>query len=266
MSHNQTQNPYAELFSVAGKTAVITGGSSGLGLAMAEAYLRSGARVYITGRKPEPLEAARQDLAAHGEVHAVQGDVATPEGVAALRAALEGEDRLHVLINNAGITWGTSVEKFPAEAWDSVMGVNVKAPFVLVQTFLAKLQAAATANDPARVINIGSVYGVTSQVLRAWSYAASKAAIHQLTKVLAAELAPRGILVNAIAPGFFPSKMTHFMVSNEERMAELRKTIPLGREGSKDDIGALALYLGSRASSYMTGNVIPLDGGVLAKT
>jgi NAD(P)-dependent dehydrogenase (short-subunit alcohol dehydrogenase family) len=259
-------SPYAELFSVAGKTAVITGGSSGLGLAMAEAYLRCGARVYVTGRKPEPLEAARQELAAHGDVRAVQGDVATPEGVEALRAALEGEDKLHVLINNAGITWGASVEKFPASAWDSVMGVNVKAPFMLTQAFLGKLQAAATPADPARVINIGSVYGVTSQVLRAWSYAASKAAIHQLTKVLAAELAARNILVNAIAPGFFPSKMTHFMTSSEERMAELRKMIPLGREGSKDDIGALALFLGSRASSYMTGNVIPLDGGVLAQT
>jgi NAD(P)-dependent dehydrogenase (short-subunit alcohol dehydrogenase family) len=260
------QNPYAELFSVAGKTVVITGGSSGLGLAMAEAYLRGGARVYITGRKPEPLAAARQELAAYGEVRAVPGDVATPAGVAALQAALAAEDKLHVLINNAGITWGAAVEKFPAEAWDSVMGVNVKAPFVLVQTFLAQLQAAATAADPARVINIGSVYGVTSQVLRAWSYAASKAAIHQLTKVLAAELAPRNIVVNAIAPGFFPSKMTHFMTSDEERMAEMRRIIPLGREGSKDDIGALALFLGSRASSYMTGNVIPLDGGVLAKT
>jgi NAD(P)-dependent dehydrogenase (short-subunit alcohol dehydrogenase family) len=260
------QNPYADLFSVTGKTVVITGGSSGLGLAMAEAYLRGGARVYITGRKPEPLAAARQALAAYGEVRAVPGDVATPAGVEALQAALEAEDKLHVLINNAGITWGASVEKFPAEAWDSVMGVNVKAPFVLVQTFLAKLQAAATAADPARVINIGSVYGVTSQVLRAWSYAASKAAIHQLTKVLAAELAPRNIVVNAIAPGFFPSKMTHFMTSSEERMAEMRRIIPLGREGSKDDIGALALFLGSRASSYMTGNVIPLDGGVLAKT
>jgi len=259
-------NPYAELFSVAGKTAVITGGSSGLGLAMAEAYLRCGARVYITGRKLEPLEGARSDLATLGDVRAVAGDVGTPEGIAALLAALEGEDRLHVLINNAGITWGASVEKFPASAWDSVMGVNVKAPFMLTQAFLGKLQAAATPADPARVINIGSVYGVTSQVLRAWSYAASKAAIHQLTKVLAAELAARNILVNAIAPGFFPSKMTHFMTSSEERMAELRKTIPLGREGSKDDIGALALFLGSRASSYMTGNVIPLDGGVLAQT
>src|SRR5512137_2089058 len=161
-----SQNPYADLFSVAGKTAVITGGSSGLGLAMAEAYLRCGARVYITGRKPEQLEAARQELAAYGDVRAVQGDVATPEGVEALRAALEGEAKLHVLINNAGITWGNSIEKFPVAAWDSVMGVNVKAPFVLVQTFLAKLQSAATESDPARVINIGSVYGVTSQVLR----------------------------------------------------------------------------------------------------
>ena len=260
------QNPYADLFSVAGKTAIITGGSSGLGLAMAEAYLRCGARVYITGRKPEQLEAARQELAVYGDVRTVQGDVATPDGVEALRAALEGEAKLHVLINNAGITWGAPVETFPAKAWDSVMGVNVKAPFVLTQAFLPKLQAAATPDDPARIINIGSVYGVTSQVLTAFSYGVSKAAIHQLTKILAAELAPRGIVVNAIAPGFFPSKMTHFMTSNEERMAEIRKTIPLGREGSKDDIGALALYLGSRASSYMTGNVIPLDGGVLAKT
>jgi len=266
MPQNPPQNPYAELFSVAGKTAVITGGSSGLGLAMAEAYLRCGARVYITGRKPDPLEAARVELAAHGDVHAVQGDVATPEGVEALREALAAEDKLHVLINNAGITWGAPVEKFPAKAWDSVMGVNVKAPFVLTQVFLEKLEAAATPADPARIINIGSVYGVTSQVSTAWSYGASKAAIHQLTKILAAELARRGINVNAIAPGFFPSKMTHFMTSNEERLAEMRKMIPMGREGSKDDIGALALYLGSRASAYMTGNVIPLDGGVLAQT
>jgi NAD(P)-dependent dehydrogenase (short-subunit alcohol dehydrogenase family) len=256
---------FLDLFSVAGKTVLVSGGSSGLGYAMAQAYLESGGRVYITGRKPEPLEAARAALAAHGHVRAIQGDVATPEGLEAIRSALAGEDRLHVLVNNAGITWGASLEKFPAEAWDSVMGVNVKAPFLLVQALVGKLQAAATEDDPARVINVGSIYGVTSQVLRAWSYAASKAAVHQLTKVLAAELAARRILVNAIAPGFFPSKMTHFIASDEGRMDEMRKLIPLGRAGTPDDIGALAIYLGSRASSYMTGNVIPLDGGVLAK-
>jgi NAD(P)-dependent dehydrogenase (short-subunit alcohol dehydrogenase family) len=259
------QNRFLDLYSVAGKTALVTGGSSGLGLAMAQAYLECGARVYITGRKAEQLEAARAGLAAHGDVRAVRGDVATPAGIEAIREALAGEDRLHVLVNNAGITWGASIEKFPADAWDTVMGVNVKAPFVLVQALLDKLQAAATDQDPAHVINVGSVYGVTSQVLRAWSYAASKAAIHQLTKVLAAELASRRILVNAIAPGFFPSKMTHFIVSNEERLDEMRKIIPLGRIGSPEDIGALAIYLGSRASAYMTGNVIPLDGGVLAR-
>jgi NAD(P)-dependent dehydrogenase (short-subunit alcohol dehydrogenase family) len=221
--------------------------------------------VYITGRKADALEAARAELAQSGDVRAIQGDVATPEGIEAIRNALADEEALHVLVNNAGITWGSSLEKFPAEAWDSVMGVNVKAPFVLVQALLGKLQAAATDMDPAHVINVGSVYGFTSQVLRGWSYAASKAAIHHLTKVLAAELASRRILVNAIAPGFFPSKMTHFIASDEQRMDDIRKIIPLGRAGTPEDIGALALYLGSRASSYMTGNVIPLDGGVLAK-
>jgi NAD(P)-dependent dehydrogenase (short-subunit alcohol dehydrogenase family) len=258
-------NRYLDLYSVAGKTVLVTGGSSGLGHAMAQAYLECGARVYITGRKPDALEAARAGLSAHGDVRAIQGDVATAEGVEAIRAALSREERLHVLVNNAGITWGASIEKFPVDAWDSVMDVNVRAPFVLVQALLGKLQAAATRDDPARVINIGSVYGVTSQVLRAWSYAASKAAIHQLTKVLAAELASRRILVNAIAPGFFPSKMTHFIVSDEQRLDDMLKIVPLGRAGKPEDIGALAIYLGSRASSYMTGNVIPLDGGVLAR-
>ncbi|HVN43188.1 MAG TPA: SDR family oxidoreductase [Steroidobacteraceae bacterium] len=259
-------NPYAQLFSVAGKTALVTGGSSGIGLAIAEAYLRSGARVYITGRKAEALEAARARLAEFGEVRAVQGDVARAEGLAAIRTALAEEPGLHILVNNAGITWGGPLESFPAEAWDTVMATNVKAPFLLVQALLPKLQAAAGPDDPAHVINIGSVYGELSQVLTAWSYGASKAAIHHLTKILAAELVGRGILVNAIAPGFFPSKMTHFIVRDEQRRGEMLEQIPLGRSGTPEDIGALAIYLGSRASAYMTGNVIPLDGGLLAKT
>jgi NAD(P)-dependent dehydrogenase (short-subunit alcohol dehydrogenase family) len=261
-----TRNPYPQLFSVAGKTALVTGGSSGIGLAIAEAYLHAGARVYITGRKADALEAARAALEPHGDVRAIQGDVATPAGIEAIHGALGGEPKLHVLVNNAGITWGGSIEKFPADAWDSVMNTNVKAPFVLVQALLDRLQAAAQPDDPAHVINIGSVNGYSSQIMGAWSYGASKAAIHHLTKMLAAELAGRGILVNAIAPGFFPSKMTRYISRDEQRMRDMRQSIPLGREGAPEDIGALAIFLGSRASSYMTGNVIPLDGGVLART
>jgi NAD(P)-dependent dehydrogenase (short-subunit alcohol dehydrogenase family) len=258
------QDLVERLFSVAGKVTLITGGSSGLGLMMAEAYLRAGARVYITGRKQDQLAAARAELSAHGDVHAIQGDVARPEGIEAIIDALRNEARLDVLINNAGTTWGAPLEKFPAAAWDSVMAVNVKAPFMLVQALLPRLQAAASDAEPARVINIGSIYGVSTHVLTAWSYAASKSAIHQLTAVLAAELAPHRILVNAIAPGFFPSKMTRFVLNDEQRRDEMLQLIPLGRAGGLEDIGGLALYLGSRASAYMTGNIIPLDGGVLA--
>lgn len=251
-------------FSVAGKIALITGGSSGLGYAMAQAYLECGARVYVTGRKKSQLDVACERLAAHGDVRAIQGDVSSSAGIEAIRQALAEEERVHVLINNAGITWGATIEKFPAAAWDSVMAVNVKAPFTMAQSLLEKLRAAAVPGDPSRIVNVGSVYGLSSQVLGAWSYGASKAAVHHLTRMLASELAPT-ILVNAIAPGFFPSKMTNFITSDTERMAEMCGTIPLGRAGTPDDIGALALYLGSRASAYMTGNIIPLDGGVLAK-
>ncbi len=169
-----------------------------------------------------------------------------------------------MLVNNAGVTWGAPVEKFPAAQFDSVLAVNVRAPFQLVQALLPKLEAAASDEDPARVINIGSVYGITGQVLKAWSYGASKAAIHHLTVSLAAELAPRRILVNAIAPGFFPSKMTHFVMKDDTRREEMMDFIPLGRPGTEQDIAGLALFLSSRAGAYMTGNVIPLDGGVLA--
>lgn len=253
------------LFSVQGKTVLVTGGSSGIGLMLAQAYAETGARVYITGRKPEALEAARAALAAHGDVRAVQGDVATEAGLeATVRAIADHETRLHVLVNNAGITWGAPLEKFPASAWDTVMGINVRAPFVLVQSLLPQLEAAASDADPARVINIGSIYGVTGQVMTAWSYGASKAAIHHVTTMLAAELAPRRILVNAIAPGFLPSKMTNFVVKDPQRFEHMKAAIPLGRPGTPEDIAGLALYLSSRAGAYMTGNVIPLDGGILA--
>jgi NAD(P)-dependent dehydrogenase (short-subunit alcohol dehydrogenase family) len=258
-------NLIERLFGVQGKTVLITGGSSGIGRMLAEAYLQAGARVYITGRKPEPLEAARAALAAHGDVRAVQGDVATEAGIeATVRAIADQESALHVLVNNAGITWGAPIEKFPAAAWDSVMATNVRAPFVLVQKLLPQLEAAASDADPARVINIGSIYDVSSNVMLAWSYGASKAAIHHVTAMLAAELAPRRILVNAIAPGFFPSKMTNFVLKDQQRYDETVSGIPLGRPGTLEDVAGLALMLSSRAGAYMTGNIIPLDGGILA--
>lgn len=258
-------NLIERLFSVAGKTVLVTGGSSGIGYMLAGGFAEAGARVYITGRKADRLENARAALAALGDVRAIQGDLGTREGVAAVVAGVtENEQKLHVLINNAGITWGAPVESFPADAWDSVLATNVRAPFALVQGLLPRLEAAASDADPARIVNIGSIYGISSETMTAWSYGASKAAIHHLTVMLAAELAPRRILVNAIAPGFFPSRMTGFVMKDEQRMAAVLQKIPLGRTGSAEDIAGLALALCSRAGAYMTGNVIPLDGGILA--
>jgi NAD(P)-dependent dehydrogenase (short-subunit alcohol dehydrogenase family) len=258
-------HPLERLFSVQGKTVLITGGSSGIGRMMAEGYVRAGARVYVTGRKPEALAATRAALAPEGDIQVIQGDVATQEGLDVIVRTLTAQQpKLHVLVNNAGTTWGAPVEKFPASAFDSVMAVNVRAPFQLVQALLPLLEAAASDEDPARVINVGSVYGISGQVQKAWSYGASKAAIHHLTVSLAAELAPRRILVNAIAPGFFPSKMTNFVMKDASRLTEMMRFVPLGRPGSLEDIAGLALFLSSRAGAYMTGNIIPLDGGVLA--
>lgn len=253
------------LFSVEGKVVLITGGSSGIGRMMAEAFLGAGARVYVTGRDAGRLEATCAELGRAGEIHGLAGDLATAEGLAAVVDGVRArETRLHVLVNNAGATWGTALEKFPSTAFEPVMALNVRVPFELVQQLLPELEAAATPDDPARVINIGSVYGVTTHVMNAYSYAASKAGIHQLTRVLARELAPRGILVNAIAPGLFPSRMTAFALKDEARRAGLLAGIPLGRAGGVGDAGGLALFLSSRASAYVTGAIIPLDGGLLA--
>ena len=253
------------LFSVTGKHVLITGGTGGLGSMLAATYLAAGARVWITGRKPEALARTVAELAALGEVHGLEGDLATPEGTRAIIEAFQAQtDRLHVLVNNAGQTWGAPLDRFPERGWDSVMDVNVRAPFFLVQGLLPALQAAASEADPARVINIGSIYAVTTEVSLAYSYTASKAAIHQLTRVLARELAPRRILVNAIAPGLFHTKMTDFAMKHEEVRTRMLQAVPLGRSGTVEDIGGLALFLSSRAGAYVNGSIIPLDGGILA--
>jgi NAD(P)-dependent dehydrogenase (short-subunit alcohol dehydrogenase family) len=252
------------LYSVAGKTVLITGGVGGLGRMLSGAFVAAGARVYITGRKPDVLAAAVAELSATGTVFGIHADLGTPEGVAGVVAELnEREKRLDVLLNNAGQTWGKPFGEFPSKAWSPVMTVNVQAPFELTQGLLPLLEAAASESSPARVINIGSVYAETTEVMNAYSYTASKAAIHQLTRVMAHDLAPRRILVNAIAPGLFPSKMTHFVLRDETARDALLKAIPLGRAGTPEDIAGLAMFLSSRAGSYITGAIIPIDGGIL---
>ncbi len=254
----------SQLFSVAGKTVLITGGGGGLGRMLAKAFLAAGAQVYITGRKPQGLEEAKKALGDPAELELLVADLASPQGMRDLVEEFSRrESKLHVLINNAGRTWGAAFDKFPDTAWQNVFAVNVHAPFALAQGLMGPLQAAATADDPARVINIGSVYAETTRVMEAYSYTASKAAIHQLTRVMARELAPRHILVNAIAPGLFPSNMTQILLRDAPVREATLAEIPRGRAGTFEDIGGTAIFLSSRAGAYLTGAVIPLDGGLL---
>jgi len=253
------------LYSVADKTVLITGGVGGIGRMLSEAFASAGARVWITGRKPDALAATVEALGVHGGfVRGIVADLGSADGVAAVVAAMTAaESRLDALINNAGQTWGAPLADFPAKAWAPVLAVNVQAPFMLVQGLLPLLEAAAGDLNPARVINIGSVYAETTEVMKAYSYTASKAAIHQLTRVLAHDLAPRGIACNAIAPGLFPSKMTGFALRDDATREALLNSIPLRRAGTPEDIAGLAMFLASRAGSYITGAIIPIDGGIL---
>ncbi|MCB1845829.1 MAG: SDR family NAD(P)-dependent oxidoreductase [Halieaceae bacterium] len=250
------------LFDVAGKVAVVTGGSRGIGAMIARGFVESGVKTYITARKEEELQATAAELSQLGECIALPSNLGDLEGVAAFAAAIrEREPQLHILVNNAGASWGAGIDEFPESGWDKVMDLNVKSLFFLTQQLLPALRSAATADDPARVINIGSVNGVTHSHMNNYSYSASKAAVHHLTRHLGADLAVDNINVNAIAPGFFPSKMTAHLLPHE---AELAKGIPRGRLGREEDAAGTAIYLSSRASAWVTGNIICLDGGHVA--
>jgi len=250
-----------DLFDLTGKTAVVTGGTRGIGLMIAKGLLEAGGRVWISSRKADGCAAAAAELSAYGEVTAIAADLSTE--AECLRLAREVGERtqmLHVLVNNAGATWGAPLDEFPASAWDKVLDLNLKAPFFLTRAFLPLLEAAGTQEDPARVINVGSIDGLRVPALPTYSYSASKAGLHHLTRVLARELGPRHVTVNAVAPGPFQSKM---MAATLNAYGDaIAAAAPLRRIGRPDDMAGVAIYLASRAGAYVTGAVIPVDGGL----
>ncbi len=252
-----------DLFAIAGKTALVTGGSRGIGRMIAGGLLDSGARVVIASRKADELNETARQLSERGDCRAIPADLSTPEGARALAGAVsEDHDLLHILVNNAGASWGAPLEEFPASGWDRVMHTNVEGIFHLTTALLPALRRAASEEDPARVINIGSIDGIRTPALENYSYSAAKAAVHMLTRHLAKRLAPEHITVNAIAPGPFESRMTAFMFETEESRAMVEQMVPLRRIGRPEDAAGLTQFLASRTGSYLTGVVIPLDGGI----
>jgi NAD(P)-dependent dehydrogenase (short-subunit alcohol dehydrogenase family) len=250
-----------DLFSIAGKVALVTGGSRGIGLMIARGFVEAGATVYISSRKAEVCDRVARELSASGKCISLPADVSTEAGARGLASAFaEREQQLQILVNNAGANWGAPLAEYPDSAWDKVLALNVKSVFHLTRLLLPQLEHGARAGDPARVINIGSIDGLHVPLLETYAYSASKAAVHHLTRVLAMQLAARNITVNAVAPGPFESKM---MAETLDRFRDaIVSSCPLGRIGEPEDMAGIAIYLASRAGAYVTGTVIPVDGGI----
>ncbi len=248
------------LFDITGRVALVTGGSRGIGEMIATGYVANGAKVYISSRNKSACAEVAAKLSRQGTCIALPFDLGTMEGVAGLARELAArEGRLDILVNNAGATWGAPIEEFPESGWDKVMDINLKGVFFLTQKVLPLVRAAATAEHPARVINVASVDGMTPPAWESYPYSASKAGCIMLTRHLARRLAPEHILVNAISPGPFDTKMLAFALA--ERGEQIRAANPLGRIGNAEDVAGVAIFLASRASAYTTGAVIPCDGG-----
>ena len=248
------------LFDVSGKTVVVTGGSRGIGRMIAGAFVAAGAEVVIASRKADAVEATVAELAPYGTISGLAADLSTEEGARVFAEAVAADhDRVHVLVNNAGATWGAPLVEHDTASWERVLNLNVQGVFHTTKFFLPLLQAASTEDDPARVINIGSIDGIHVPVLESYSYSSSKAAVHQLTRHLARHLAP-AVTVNAVAPGPFESKM---MAATLDAFGEqIAASAPMKRIGRPDDMAGVALFLASRAGSYLTGAIIPVDGGI----
>jgi len=251
------------LFSLAGKVALVTGGSRGIGRMISQGLLQAGAKVYITARKAQACEETARELSQFGECIALPSNVAEADSRTALCEELaKREPKLHILVNNAGIAWGGEYEDYPEDAFDRLMKINVTSVFVLTRNLTPLLEQAATVEDPARVINIGSMDGLhipTAHNTGTYAYTSSKAALHHLTRHLAVDLGSRQITVNAVAPGFFPSKMTDYIFGNAKDVVNANAL--LGRAGQEEEMAGIAVYLSSRAGAYTHGAVIPVDGG-----
>jgi NAD(P)-dependent dehydrogenase (short-subunit alcohol dehydrogenase family) len=251
----------SNLFDISGKVAVVTGGSRGIGLMIARGFVEAGAKTYISSRKADVCDAVAEELSKSGECISIPADLGSEAGCRYLADEVaKREERVHILVNNAGATWGAPIAEFPDDAFDKVMNLNVKGIFHLTRFLLPQLEKAATEADPARVINIGSIDGIQAPAMETYAYSSSKAAVHQLTRHLAHNLANRNIIVNAIAPGPFESKMMHETL---QRFGDnIRATNPRKRIGEPDDMAGTAIFLSSKASAYITGVVIPVDGGI----
>src|SRR5271167_96105 len=251
----------AELFAVRGKVALVTGGTSGIGLMIARGLIDNGVKTYIVGRSPESCAATAAQLGESGTCLALPGDLSSSSGIQAVADALKGKEKLlHILVNNAGAMYEAPIDEFSEAGWDDVADLNLKSVFFLTQKLLPLLRAAATAESPASVINVGSIGGLRVGPKENYSYQASKAGLHHLTGSLAKRLGPEHITVNALAPGFFPSRVTQIP---EAAMPQILAAVPRRRVGQPEDMVGAVIYLASRAGAFVTGAVIPITGGLM---
>ena len=259
-----------QLFDLKGKTALITGGGTGLGLIMTETLAKFGANIIIISRKETNVsQTAKKILSTkpHGFVQSFTGDLGQEKQISELVSRVRDvTSSIDILVNNSGVSWGSELGKFPYSAWDKVFSLNVTGLFHLTQNLLPLLEKNATTESPSKVLNIGSVMGSSPYGDGAYSYSASKSAVHHLTRILAKELAVKRITVNALAPGPFESKMTTFAMNSDQKRKSVADSVPLGRVGLYDDIAAATIYLCGRGGNYITGAVIPIDGGIHVST